>query len=72
MQHVIGLHGSDLRYSGERVSTVDSCAFQTVAVVDLPLPSLLVYVELRENHRERHLSIICICYVTVSLALATL
>lgn len=52
VQHVVSLYSSDLGYSCKDMGTVDSSSLQTVAMVDLPLTSLLVYVELTGAHQK--------------------
>lgn len=53
VKHVIGLHRRDLRDGGENVRAVHGGSLQTVAVVDLPLPCLSVYIELsKQTERE--------------------
>jgi len=47
MENVIGLHSCNLRHGGEDMRGVYSSPLQTVAMVDLPLSCLLVYVKLR-------------------------
>lgn len=52
VQHVLGLHPSDVGDCGEDVSAVCRRPLQAVAVVDLTLASLLVNVELQ--HTQTH------------------
>lgn len=48
MEHVIGFHSCNLGHGGEDMGAVYSSPLQTVAMVDLPLSCLLVYVKLHE------------------------
>lgn len=48
MKHVIGFHSCNLGHGGEDMRAVYSSPLQTVAMVDLPLSCLLVYVKLHE------------------------
>ena len=54
VKHVVGFNSSDLGDCGEDVSAVDCCSLQAVTMIDLPLTSLLVNVEL---HTRKHIHI---------------
>lgn len=55
LQHVLGFDGCDFRHCGEHVRTVHGSPLHAVAVINLPLSRLFVYVELlKTNTRSLH------------------
>jgi len=55
LQHVLRLDGCDFWHCGKHVRTVHGSPLHAVAVINLPLPGLFVYVELlKTNTRSLH------------------
>lgn len=52
VQHVLGLHPSDVGDGGEDVRAVGRTPLQAVAVVDLTIASLFIDVELQHTQKK--------------------
>jgi hypothetical protein len=49
LEQVLCLNGCDLRDGGEDMSAACRCPLQTIPMVDLSIPRLLIHVELRQR-----------------------
>lgn len=54
LQHVFCLYCCNFRNCGENMSTVDGRALHAIPVINLPFPSLFVYVKLWKQNKHTH------------------
>lgn len=66
VQHVVGLHRRDLGDGGENMRAVHCGSLQAVAVVDLPLACLSVYIELTHTHKQNEVTFACVSALSSS------
>lgn len=53
-EHMFCLYCCYFRNCGEHMSTVDCCSLHAIPMINLPFPSLFVYVKLLGKHRHTH------------------